>query len=177
MEFASGGDLSTALPDLMGNFEVIKVILAQLVAALQALHSQGIFHGDLKLENVLLSPEQGQIKLADFGLSCPEAKASFGTPDYLAPEQLTGGQKSLASDCWSLGVCAWELATGMPPFYADDPDCILKAIAGVKGWQGDLEERAPGPDGFKSLLRGLLQPDPSKRLSITGKMKRWMSEA
>lgn len=175
MEFADGGDLSTHTGSFQNNFPAIQAVLAQLVAALKVLHSKEIFHGDLKLENVLLSRSEGMIKLADFGLSSKvqsgsEIKASRGTPDYMAPEQLRSSKKGLASDCWSLGICAWELATGMPPFYAPDPDQILSSVAGAD-WTRDLADRAPGPEAFKSLLCGLLQADPKKRLQIQGKRK------
>lgn len=185
MEFADGGDLSTYITDALHNdYATIKAILAQMIAGLSELHRRSIYHGDLKLENVLLRTNPDghsvSVKLADFGLSGSvndnnnnneSKKPSRGTPEYMAPEQLLAqgqGQKGLASDCWSLGVCAWELATGLPPFYSPDPIEILNATARAE-WKRDLEERAPGPVEYKGLLRGLLQSDPSKRLSIEGK--------
>ncbi len=169
MEFASGGDLSTCLGRFEGNFEEIRIVLAQMISGLQVLHERGIFHGDLKLENVLLTLPEGRIKLADFGLSSLTGKASHGTPDYMAPEQLKGF-KSVASDCWSLGICAWELATGLPPFYSDDPNVILNSISQAD-WRRDLAPRAPGTKHFQALLKGLLQPNPKDRLTITAVKK------
>jgi serine/threonine protein kinase len=170
MEFASGGDLSTTCGGIEGfqknNFSEIKTVLAQMIAGLNSLHKQGLSHGDLKLENVLLS--LGTIKLADFGLSSAAGKASRGTPDYMAPEQLDPfNLKGPAADCWSLGICAWELATGLPPFYASDPRLILNSIAQAD-WERDLAPRAPGPRHYQSLLKGLLNPDPKQRFRIAG---------
>lgn len=134
MEYICGGDLSTWREGRSVVSEgAIKIILVQLILGLKELTKHSICHGDLKLENVLISAE-GNLKLADFGLShlsnslLPPVKASKGTPDYMAPEQLTSNEKTLKSDIWSLGICAWELLTGLPPFYDANPQRILESI-------------------------------------------------
>ena len=98
-------------------------VIWQVAEALRYIHGQGIVHGDIKSENILLirTPEQRRVvKLLDFGL----ARASLdgpvggieGTPEYLAPERIRGGAASTASDIYALGVLFYELLVGQLPF-------------------------------------------------------------
>jgi polo-like kinase 1 len=98
-------------------------ILREVVAGVCYLHDNQIIHRDLKLENFLFSSD-GRVKIADFGLSAKldyddERKYTVcGTPNYLSPELLLAASKghSYEVDIWTIGVCAFAMLTGHPPF-------------------------------------------------------------
>ena len=96
-------------------------LIAQIAAGLEAAHSAGLAHGDIKPHNVLLDFD-GRVKLTDFGVPlAPDADAAapgalLGTPEYQAPERTTGGRGSAASDLYSLGILAFQCLTGRVPF-------------------------------------------------------------
>ena len=101
------------------------MIVGQICDALQAAHREGIIHRDIKPENVLINRD-GEVKLADFGLSRPlqgadvsqltQTNVVMGTPDYMAPEQHEGaGKADQRSDIFALGVMFYEMLTGKPP--------------------------------------------------------------
>ncbi len=111
----------------------------ELVEVVAYVHSQHIVHADLKLENIIMRPN-GNLALVDFGnarevfvrgflarLFSPGKTRVFGTPTYLAPELMKGAQPSYASDVYSLGVCAFVLLSGEPPFHANSRTGRLKA--------------------------------------------------
>lgn len=95
----------------------------QICLGLDAVHQAGILHHDMKPENVLLEPT-GNARLMDFGISAPltpepgaEVRpAALGTPYYLAPEQLSGGQVDARADIFGTGILLFELFTGAQPF-------------------------------------------------------------
>lgn len=102
-------------------------IYLELLAIVAHLHEAGLAHNDLKPENVIVRPD-GRIALVDFGSARHPARTSlfrrffgkpatvFGSATYVAPELVAGHQPSYASDVYSLGVCAFVLLTGEPPF-------------------------------------------------------------
>jgi|JI10StandDraft_1071094.scaffolds.fasta_scaffold01379_7 tRNA A-37 threonylcarbamoyl transferase component Bud32 len=98
-------------------------VLWQVCEALRYIHTRAIIHGDIKTENIFLvrSPAARRVvKLLDFGLSRPDRAttggAVDGTPEYLAPERISGGPATVASDIYALGVVMFELLTGRLPF-------------------------------------------------------------
>jgi len=97
-------------------------VVAQAAEGLAAAHRTGMVHGDIKPGNLLVG-SGGQVKVADFGISCAAGSAPvtgrgtlLGTPAYLAPERVAGQPPTPASDLYSLGVVGWECLTGAPPF-------------------------------------------------------------
>jgi len=89
--------------------------------AIGYLHSKGIAHRDLKLENILVD-QQGYIKIIDYGLAkmLKEDDSSFsfcGTPEYLAPEMVEGKGHDKTVDWWALGVLIYEMLVGVTPFF------------------------------------------------------------
>ena len=114
-------------------------ILLETAAGLSAAHAAGVTHRDLKPENIFLvfDPEP-QVKVVDFGIAKLEGTTSItalnammGTPAYMSPEQLVSVQNTgPRSDLWSLGVVAFELLTGRPPFNGDSLPGLCAAILG-----------------------------------------------
>jgi len=127
------------------------------------LHSLNVIYRDLKPENILLD-DNGHVCLTDFGLSKdvdPNDKAHTfcGTPEYLAPEIVTGAGHDKAVDWWSLGILLYELTVGIPPFYSQNVNEMYNKIQhGVLRFPPFLS------DNCKSLIVGLLNRDPKKRL-------------
>ncbi|CDO92842.1 unnamed protein product [Kluyveromyces dobzhanskii CBS 2104] len=93
--------------------------VTQTLHGLRYLHEQGVIHRDIKAANLLLT-EDGVVKLADFGVSTRINRMAMtyaGSPNWMAPEVMTGQGASTVSDTWSLGATVVELLTGNPPFH------------------------------------------------------------
>ncbi|KAL4418874.1 hypothetical protein ABPG77_002630 [Micractinium sp. CCAP 211/92] len=141
MEYLPGGDMMTLLirkeilPEDWARF-----YLAQTVISLEAIHTAGYIHRDIKPDNLLLDAF-GHMKLSDFGLCKPGeqlrhwqenrrklAFSTVGTPDYIAPEVLMKKGYGMECDWWSVGAIAYEMMVGFPPFYSDDPMTTCRKI-------------------------------------------------
>ena len=131
LEYAQGGDLFTHITNKKAVSEMdCKFYAAEIVWALEYLHSNGIIFRGLKPEDVLLD-SKGHIKLSDFGLakSWNSVTSTFcGSPLYLAPEIIMGQKQEYAVDWWSLGVLIYEMLIGQPPFWSHDNKKLLKKI-------------------------------------------------
>eukprot|EP00698_Gefionella_okellyi_P021629 TRINITY_DN7049_c0_g1_i1.p2 TRINITY_DN7049_c0_g1~~TRINITY_DN7049_c0_g1_i1.p2 ORF type:complete len:530 (-),score=109.41 TRINITY_DN7049_c0_g1_i1:2265-3854(-) len=187
LEYANGGDVGSLL-ESMGCLaeDQVRVYLAEVVLALEYLHERNIVHRDLKPDNLLIN-KNGHILLADFGLSDLEerkdattlasattnSRASIsvargpvrvvGTPDYVAPEIVEGQTATFASDWWSLGVLAFELLTGCPPFNAATVEEVFDNILrGDIPWGDELSAEA------HEFITALLNRDPAQRLGSGG---------
>ncbi|KAL7878237.1 hypothetical protein AOLI_G00092110 [Acnodon oligacanthus] len=165
MEYANGGELFFHLSrERVFTEDRARFYGAEIVSALEYLHSRDVVYRDLKLENLMLDKD-GHIKITDFGL-CKEGitneatmKTFCGTPEYLAPEVLEDNDYGRAVDWWGLGVVMYEMMCGRLPFYNQDHERLFELIL--------MEEirfpRSLSPDA-KSLLAGLLKKDPKQRL-------------
>lgn len=122
MEFVKGGELYKIYQSKKRfNEKVVRFYAAQLVLAIGYLHSKGIVHRDLKLENILVA-ENGYIKIIDYGLAKilknnEEATSFCGTPEYLAPEMLTKESYDKSVDWWAVGILMYEMLIGVTPFF------------------------------------------------------------
>lgn len=134
-EYCSGGDLFEQIAS-MKSFNEGKVakILFQIFSAVSYCHDKNIIHRDIKPENIFLisSDTEIQIKLGDFGSSCianpgSSPKGCFGSSYYIAPEVLSGSYTEKC-DIWSIGIIAYILLTGIPPYSSRDNKSILKEI-------------------------------------------------
>lgn len=175
MEYLIGGDLSSLLHE-SGPFreEVARFYAAELVLAIESLHQHGIIHRDIKPDNVLLDSE-GHIKLTDFGLayfkdSNPGVGGNdegriLGTPEYLAPEILRHEDHGPEVDWWSLGVCLFEMLSGMTPFYAESASEVFDNILTYRHLEwGELVMGGSISLEARDLIVRLLEPDRNRRI-------------
>ena len=108
-------------------------LVAAICHALEHIHAHGIVHRDLKPENIMVDAKDG-IHLIDFGIAGAAGarrltfagfSQSFGTPDYISPEQVKGKRGDARSDIYSMGVMLYEMLTGQVPFTGDNPFAIM----------------------------------------------------
>ncbi|XP_061818505.1 serine/threonine-protein kinase 10 [Nerophis lumbriciformis] len=173
IEFCPGGAVDATMLELdRGLTEPqIKVVCQQMLEALTYLHYMKIIHRDLKAGNILLMPE-GDIKLADFGVSAKNTKTlqrrdSFiGTPYWMAPEvvmceTMKDAPYDYKADIWSLGITLIELAQIEPPHHDLNPMRVLLKIA--KADPPSLEQPNKWSPEFKDFLRRALDKNPETR--------------
>ncbi|CAB0039334.1 unnamed protein product [Trichogramma brassicae] len=163
MEFVAGGELFTYLRSA-GRFSTSTSCFyaAEIVSALAYLHNKHIVYRDLKPENLLLD-SQGHLKITDFGFSKKLIDSRTwtlcGTPEYLAPEIILSKGHNKAVDWWALGILIYEMLSGFPPFFDDNPFGIYEKILGGRiEWPKHIDPVA------KDLIKKLLVADRTKRL-------------
>lgn len=170
MELVSGGELFFKIVEI-GSFTELNAaqIIFQVCEGVAYLHEHGIAHRDLKPENLLCQGEGKDmvIKIADFGLSkvfegAAQLSTSCGTPDYVAPEVLTGENYGEAVDIWSVGVIAYILLCGFPPFYASSQNVLFEKILAADFDFPD-PEWTDISDEAKNFIRHLIVKDPKQR--------------
>lgn len=137
---------------------------AAVTAALRAAHGRGVLHRDIKPANVLMENGTGRVVLTDFGIArvvgsttLTEVGAFAGSPEYTAPERVSGGTGGPASDLWSVGVLLCTAVAGRSPFQRDSFGGVLHAVV-----YGEVRlPEAAGP--LLPVVRGLLERDPERR--------------
>jgi len=147
-------------------------ILHQLLTAVSYMHTHDVVHRDIKPENILFetSDKDSPIKVIDFGLARqhfdhePPMSTIVGTPYYIAPEVLRK-KYDKTCDLWSVGVIAYILLCGYPPFNGNNNNETHRAIShGIyyfpsREWKGTSRES-------RDFIRQLLKMDPSKRMTV-----------
>lgn len=130
MDLVEGTDFQSSVrPNNQLDLDCLRPGFAQLASAVQALHSQGIVHRDIKPGNVMVSSE-GRVLLLDFGLAIdvnPTAEGEIeigGTPAYMAPEQVDADSTTAASDWYAVGVMLYQALTGELPFTGSVPQIL-----------------------------------------------------
>jgi hypothetical protein len=170
MEFVRGEEL-TSLLKRIGRLPQDKAvdIARQICGGLAAIHEQGVLHRDLKPANLMID-EHGDVRITDFGIaaltgSVSGREAMVGTPAYMAPEQIEGGEVTTRSDIYALGLVLYELFTGHRAFDAPNLGDLIRLRR-----SGTLPERPTGriPDLDPRIERVILQclaPEPEVRPS------------
>ena len=199
MEYVEGGDLLDLIEaSAPMSFEIIRGLLKQVCAGLNAIHAKGIVHRDIKPENILVTKDF-QIKIADFGIASLSGRSRatvagnlVGALDYLSPEYINTGRFDHRSDLYAVGALAFTMITGRSPFEgmtlhdslarrvsaeADTvikyrPECPLYLAQAV----AKALKRSPGErhQSAAELYRDLdgpssSQPDPDRRVSLQTK--------
>lgn len=190
LDLCNGGELLGVLKKT-GTFDVecSRFFGAQILDAIEYMHSRGVIHRDLKPENVLLD-DQLHVKITDFGTArlltdprAPQAPpriedtgtssrskdqdddsraASFvGTAEYVSPELLTNKNACKASDLWAFGCIIYQLLAGRPPFKAGSEYLTFQKIVNL-----DYEFPTGFPPAARDLVERCLVLDPARRLTI-----------
>ena len=137
MEFLQGEDLRHAIKEgHTGDLTTKLKIALQTARALEFIHTHRIIHRDIKPENIHVNPN-GSVKLMDFGIARSEDFSrtqpgyAFGTPYYMAPEQVRGEKLTTQVDVYAFGILLYELMLGQKPFTGDKVDTIFYSILNV----------------------------------------------
>ncbi|KXZ54902.1 hypothetical protein GPECTOR_4g974 [Gonium pectorale] len=184
MDYVPGGEFFTHMRD-HGRLseEHARFYVAQIVLALEHLHSKGIAYRDLKVrpggpaggpgdraggravrvvpENLLIGAD-GYVRLTDLGFAKVIKGRTYtmcGTPDYLAPEVISGKGHTTAVDWWSLGCVVYEMLHGFPPFYTGNPQETYRRVL-----QRDLSFPPHMGPWARDLINKLLQMEPEHRI-------------
>ena len=170
MEYIEGSTLTSIISKKKTlSISDILFIGAQVSSGLQAAHSQGLVHRDIKPGNIMITP-QGKVKVTDFGIVSLQNDESditktgsiLGTASYISPEQAQGKPVSKESDLYSLGTVLYELITGRPPFEGETP--IATATKHITDKPEKLSSyRQNIPKGVENAILKLLHKYPKDR--------------
>jgi TonB family protein len=180
MELLEGATLSDLIRE-RGRLPLEDVVslLEPVADAIDYAHRAGVIHRDIKPANIMVQPD-GQPKLMDFGVARLETSIVtapghfFGSPSYMAPEQITSSQATARSDLFSFAVVAYEALTGQRPFLGDSITAIIYQV--VNGTPPGPTELAPElPPSFDDVFRRALAKKPEQRftsaLALIGALK------
>lgn len=164
MELVPRRTLRAVLAEGPAAFDLVE----QLASALAAVHRAGLVHGDIKPENLMVTPE-GRLKVVDFGLAVHASPASLretvnalglaGTIAYSAPERIRGEGATAASDVFAAGTAIFEMLTGQALFLGKTPWAVAERILQGKPDLALVEGR------IRKVLQACLQQEPARRLA------------
>jgi serine/threonine-protein kinase len=152
MAYVEGETLAAILRRVPGPLptDFVLSVVGQVAAALDYAHQRGIVHRDVKPSNILVQ-DNGHVLLTDFGIAraasftgpITQAGMVLGTPEYMSPEQAAGSAVDGRSDVYSLGIVAYHMLTGRPPFRGETPQATLYA---------HMHQPLPDPRGINPAL-------------------------
>ena len=186
MKFAGGGSLLDAAPALRSEPRRAVALMAKVARAVQYAHGQGILHRDLKPGNILLDG-RGEPLVSDFGLAkwldtsshLTRTLTIFGTPGYIAPEQVNGsaGKLGPTSDVYSLGAILFDFLTGRPPFLGEHALKVIQQASEKPAPK--LRTLVPGLDrDLETICAKCLEREPGARYRSAGDLaedlERWL---
>ncbi|CAD8192876.1 unnamed protein product [Paramecium octaurelia] len=169
IDFMIGGELFYHLKRI-GKMEEswAKFYCAEIILAIEYLHSQNIIYRDLKPENILLD-QAGHIKITDFGLCKVDIKEGdftttiCGTYDYMAPEIYLKKGHNQSADWYSLGILLYVMLQGIPPFYSQNKRQMIRSRL-----ERQIEIKTPISEEATDLIKQLLKNNPKDRLGSDG---------
>ena len=184
MECIDGGSLADWIErdGKLKTEDVIRVI-SEVASALGYAHKRGVIHRDIKPHNVLIEAETGRTLVTDFGIARTAEGSSLtasgmlvGTPAYLSPEQVTGAPTDHRADIYALGVMAYEMLTGQPPFTGPTPTAVLmKRLSEAPTPIAKL--RPDTPQVLRDVIEGMLAQDPAERFQSGAEIVRALGGA
>jgi len=193
MEFIDGPSLRRVLDvDKVVPAARAIAILRQTCKALGAAHEKGIIHLDVKPDNIMLATSGrrgGMVRVVDFGIAglisaqpppegTPPEERVVGTPDYLAPERIRGKGYDHRSDIYSLGAMAYEMLTGVCPFWHED--LMTTITKHVTDKPKPLRQQAPEgqiPESLETLVLQMLAKNPAERPQSMAVVEAMLCEA
>ncbi|MGH7628291.1 MAG: serine/threonine-protein kinase, partial [Gemmatimonadales bacterium] len=169
MKYVEGRPLDGIIRELGAlPIPMVQAILGQVASAFGYAHRHGVIHRDIKPANILIDDE-GWAVVTDFGIAkVSDSKGltmtglSVGTPTYMSPEQVAGDSVTPASDQYALGILAYEMLTGKPPFHGANPMAMM--YAHVHQPPPPLEQARPDcPEPLRAAVMRMLDKDPANR--------------
>jgi len=179
MECIDGGSLADRI-EKEGRLPPADVsrILREGASALEHAHKRGVIHRDIKPHNLLIEAETHRTLVTDFGIARTAEGGSLtatgmlvGTPAYLSPEQVAGEGGDHRADIYALGVVAYEMLTGMPPFTGPTPTAVLMKRLGEPP-PSLAKVRPEAPELLRDVIEGMLASDPAQRFQSAGDVVR-----
>jgi len=176
MEYVEGKTLAEILKARDPHRDESLRITSEILDALAFAHSRGIVHRDIKPANILVTPE-GQVKIMDFGIAhvvgseLTQADDVLGSPNYMAPEQLSKGTIDARTDLFAVGVVLYRMLGGCLPFTGDSFAAIASAILSDEPQALDTLDPAL-PSALSSVVLRSLAKDPARRFSTALELKR-----
>ncbi len=189
MEFVTGKTLKQILDAGALPIQRAVDITRQILSGLSHAHEHGITHRDIKPANIVLSQKSGlgdQVKILDFGLARFNKEASnltsgfvLGTPNYMAPEQIKGGDFDQRIDLYACGVVLFELLTGKKPFIAPNNDPVQICMMHLNAKPPRLADVLPGTDfgALENVVAKALAKNRDERYQTAEDLSRAIGDA
>lgn len=176
MEYVDGLDLALLIGRRRFSYKMIDDVIGQVLSALHLLHSKGILHRDIKLENVLIAKD-GTVKLADLGLVKDATRETLtrtgillGTVRYMPPEYIKNSRYDARSDIYCVGMMMFEMLTGKRRLSDLSGNEAIAHLIKTK-FKVPIEELADLPEKYRYIVQRALDPRPGRRFPTALEMK------